>query len=157
MVEKIELAWNDVENYISILAERMKNQCPFPDLIVGIQYGGVVPALLLAKAIRVPLETMHMSIDDMSLFHKLLGYHNVLFVDDINDSGDTMSEICDRMKDLWTPSNFVFSVASLIKRKSSKYRHGTCAVEVDHQDWFVFPWEHNEPPERDSDMYVKLK
>ena len=155
--EKIELSWNDVENYISILVQKMKEVCPLPDLIVGIQYGGVVPALLLSKALRIPLETMHMSIDDMSLFHKLLGYRNVLFMDDINDSGDTMHEIIDRMRDLWTPSNFMYSSASLIKRKSSKYRFGKCAVEVDHQEWFVFPWEHNEPPEKDSDRYVTLK
>ena len=130
MQEKIELGWNDVENYISILAERMKNICPLPDLIVGIQYGGVVPALLLSKALRIPLETMHLSIDEVSLFYKLIGHHNILFMDDINDSGDTMYEIVERLRDLWTPDNFMFSVASLIKRKSSKYRHGLAAVET---------------------------
>jgi hypoxanthine phosphoribosyltransferase len=51
MTSKINLSWESIEQDISLLVERVKDF--HPTCILGIANGGMIPAALLAKKLKV--------------------------------------------------------------------------------------------------------
>ena len=130
----IKLSWDEILTFV----ENAGSHVDFaPDVVMGLMKGGVIPGLLMSKFLDCKFDIISIFDSPWLMFTKLIGYKNILFMDDINDSGETMSSIVDMMKN----QPFEFGVGALIRRKSSIYHYGTYGVIVDHDDWFDFPWE----------------
>jgi len=145
----IKLSWSDIEDYIGATLKELKHD---PELILGIAQGGIIPGILMSRRLRCKFDVVSVFDSPNELFSRLIGSNRILFVDDINDSGDTMSTIMDMMK---YQSHFNWGVAALIRRRSSIYHYGAYGVQVDHDEWFDFPWEQYDKS-IDLDKYVEL-
>lgn len=126
-----------------------------PDYLIGVGRGGLVPAAYLSHASGVTLLSVDYSSKEFSfadeLLHKLaaktVAGQKLLIVDDINDSGKTISELRRILaKEGGLQENL--RVAVLMNNIRSDAVADYWAREIDrHSDkrWFVFPWEAMAP------------
>jgi xanthine phosphoribosyltransferase len=122
-----------------------------PDFLVGIGRGGLVPAAYLSHRTDIPM----LSVDHSS---KVFGFADelliklarqsidgqaILFVDDINDSGSTITYLRDTiLKHGGVAERLRFAVLIDNSRSIARvdYRSRIIDRAID-KDWFVFPWE----------------
>ena len=114
-----------------------------PDMIIGITRGGLVPALHLSHHLDRPMETLMWQTRDAEkqqycdiIQQAIDTGKTVVFVDDINDTGRTFSEIskayhCERPN-----VHFI----SLVKKTDTCY-DALAALTIKDERWIVFPWE----------------
>ena len=158
MPEKVSWTWDTIE---ASLASLFRQGASFEDVdvVVGIEDGGVIPAMLIHKKLKFSeFKTVHPGYGYMDWLNKLCDYDHILFVDDINDSGNTCRAICHMMGKVFgsLKSYPVFQIATLCRRYNSTFKTGITGVSVDNDVWIKFPWEEEyEKPERDR--YVELK
>lgn len=143
---KIYLSYDDVETMCDDLAQRIR--C---DLVVGIKRGGVVPALHLSHSLGVPMEVVTwqtrdgvtQEADNQVVKDAVLAGKTVVFVDDINDSGLTMSEVIHAYG--WSIcENPDIMFASLVEKTSTKERSHITSMRIDTSNWITFPWENQQ-------------
>jgi len=114
-----------------------------PELIVGITRGGLLPAVHLSHCLERPMMTLDWQTRDKNrqehnetLRRELDKGTKVLFVDDINDTGRTFTEIskhyhCER-------DNVMFLT---LVSKTQSYFKCKAALKLSDDRWIVFPWE----------------
>ena len=119
-----------------------------PDLIVGIKRGGLVPAVHLSHTFDVKMECVGWSTrDHVQREHNMVVSeavdmgHNVVFVDDINDSGLTMSQLKEHYVGQRN-ANVVFT--TLITKLDSQFTVDYAPFTLADDRWVVFPWEKND-------------
>lgn len=136
---------------VRALAQKVSDDDWQPDFIVGVGRGGLVPAVYISHQLDVPM----LSIDHSAklpgfadeLLNKLAAMSaegsNLLFVDDINDSGGTIDYLRNLLKDRGClHENLRFAV--LINNSRSMAATEFWVDEIDREQdkrWFVFPWE----------------
>ena len=116
-----------------------------PDMVIGIQRGGLIPAVHLSHYYDVPLQTMTVSFRDQSnvvgfdVIAKVDPNIKTLIIDDINDSGKTFNYIKNRNKN---NKNIIY--CSLVDNLNSSFQVNYCGLEIDKKEeqWVVFPWEN---------------
>ena len=157
-MEKIKWDWDTVEAAIKAILD----QATFDevDIVVGIDYGGVIPAMLIKKKLEyADFTTIHPADNHIEWLQKLGDYDHMLFVDDINDSGATCSGIITKMDRVFGDNAGpypVYQIVTLVRRYNTKNKMGLYGIEINEDDWIQFPWESDfEKPERDR--YVPLK
>jgi hypoxanthine phosphoribosyltransferase len=125
-----------------------------PDLIVGISRGGLVPLGYLSGEkmfnMRNTLSVVVKSYEgdqqgEISLLHPihfedLNKYKNILVVDDIVDSGQTIQFIIDTLKANLAHASIKVAVL-YYKPKVSQVKPDYYVQET--EDWIVFPWEQS--------------
>ena len=122
-----------------------------PDFIIGIGRGGLVPAVFLSHATGLSTLSVDFSsqVKDFAdaplvkLAARTQAGERLLFVDDINDSGRTITHLRRAMADAGAVDGAV-RFAMLIDNISSAERIDYTARQIDRhvtKDWFVFPWE----------------
>ena len=152
-MKKIYVSWNDVQRQVQELVRQMWQDRWVPDYVVGITRGGLTPANLISQYLGVPMETLKVSLrgeepDCESNFWMQEDAdrgRNILIVDDINDSGETLNWI---QKD-WGQSvrwGDNVRVAVLYDNESSNSLHTPdySAEDINKAadpQWIVFPWE----------------
>jgi hypoxanthine phosphoribosyltransferase len=126
-----------------------------PDYIIGIGRGGLVPAVYLSHAtgfgsLSVDWSAQVAEFAERALVRLAARTRNgerLLFVDDINDSGQTIGRMRATLADA-APGHIRF--ATLIDNVGSAQRVDYAARRIDRattKDWFVFPWEAVAPRE----------
>ena len=126
--------------------------------VVGIVRGGLTPAVMLSHYYDCPLYTLDYSLRDRNNAQEFTpndgqvlstaiqntekgGY--VLVVDDINDSGDTLTAI----KNFITDENLALNnwlYATMLEKCTSRFDcdyYGELVMDEKCNDWIVFPWE----------------
>ena len=152
-MKKIYVEWHHVQQQVHELIRQMHQDQWQPDYVVGITRGGLVPANLISQYLGCTMHTLKVSLrgeepDCESNFWMAEDAdrgQNILIVDDINDSGDTLNWI---HKD-WGQSvrwGDNVRVAVLYDNESSASHHTPdySAQDINKaQDpqWVVFPWE----------------
>jgi len=152
-MKKVYVSWNDVQRQVQELVRQMWQDRWVPEYVVGITRGGLTPANLISQYLGVPMETLKVSLrgeepDCESNFWMQEDAdrgRNILIVDDINDSGDTLNWI---HKD-WGQSvrwGDNVRVAVLYDNESSNSLHTPdySAEDINKEadpQWIVFPWE----------------
>ena len=144
---------------IHILAAKLVEDVDWkPDFIIGIGRGGLVPAVFLSHAIGLPTLSVDYSsqVKDFAdeplvkLAKRTRECERLLFLDDINDSGRTITHLRSALAAAGAVAGAV-RFAMLIDNVSSAERIEYSARTIDRavtKDWFVFPWEAVAPDSR---------
>lgn len=137
-MEKIFIDWDGFEELAGDIAERYREEGI--ELIVGLTRGGLPLAVKLSHTLNIPMKTLTWQTRDGSemdkrMLHDLANRSSlkVLFVDDICDSGKTISGI-----------RKILPFARFTVLFSKKHMVDYCPTRIDSRlPWIVFPWENN--------------
>lgn len=159
-MEKWCLSWTDIEHLSLELVRQIHFSGFRPDMIIGLDRGGLVPSVMLSQLLSVPHNSLKVSLrdnpDTESLLwapEMILEGKRILLVDDINDSGATQT---------WIKQDWASAVAGTCPDFIDKHWHDSVkfAVLVDNESsaedadfagrsinkaerdvWVDFPWE----------------
>ena len=124
--EKVFIDWSTIEFLVDQLAMQIRKSDKQYDAIVGIQRGGLIPAVMLSHRLNLPMYVITPSsqLDD--------GLQNLLFVDEIYDTGKTIDHLqtCHPFAD--------FAVLYHNNDLPPLKFYGTKQLL---NKWLVFPWE----------------
>jgi hypoxanthine phosphoribosyltransferase len=181
-MKKVYVSWNDVQRQVQELIRQMWTDGWTPDYVVGITRGGLTPANLISQYLGCRMETLKVSLRDGSecesnlwMAEDAYGYiphegqvpapkdrvtsdpalrKKILIVDDINDSGATLSWIHQdwpsgcmandpAWKEVWGDNVRVavlYDNAASTSTLPVNYAAENINKFEDPQ-WIVFPWE----------------
>lgn len=88
--------------------------------IYGIPKGGIIPAVIIARKLNLPL------VESSEITTK------TLLIDEINDSGTTLKDYNYGAKS---------DSATLFQRYSTTYKSTYYATLITNDDWLIMPWE----------------
>lgn len=170
-VKKTYLSWDDIVECSNIIHSNLVSMNWYPNLIIGLTRGGLLPDTLLSHRFNVRMNSLDISLRDhnsdtnlgtvrdlSSIPSQLTKDSKILIVDDINDSGETFEWIRNDWLSrseynslmgygkIW-PSDLI-KFAALLHNEPSKSTADCYAKlinkNVDPQ-WIVFPWEIGKP------------
>jgi uncharacterized protein len=133
-MEKLYLSWEDIENDINILCNKIKER-KF-QFITGLPRGGLIPAVLISHKLDITYKSLNLS--------KAIEEDKYLLIDDIADSGETL--IDKKYKG--------YIKATLHYKKHSLIKPDYYAREIPNDMWLVYPWE-NEKSKTIQDYKIK--
>jgi xanthine phosphoribosyltransferase len=138
-----------------------------PDYIVGITRGGLIPAVMISHWFNLPMQTLKVSLRDgadncesnLWMAEDAFGYSaepkNILIVDDINDSGNTINWIIkdwqsgclpndQRWKNVWNNNvRFAVLVDNLVSECTVGMDYFGLEINKKEKDvWVEFPYEN---------------
>lgn len=123
-MDKIFLTWKEVEDAVESIAYRIKSSGIKIDTITGLARGGLIPAVMLSHKMEIPF---HISISSAP--------GNVLIVDDICDSGETLKKFKHEER---------FYTATIHHKQFAVYEPTFWYSLVQENDWIVYPWERED-------------
>lgn len=94
--------------------------------VAGIPRGGLIPAVMISHAFGIPYIS-YTSAKGLPKYDR----KRTLVIDDICDSGVTLAEA----------EKYDFVTAALVTRKGSSTTPSISGEIVNHDNWFIFPWE----------------
>lgn len=149
-MDKIELTWDEFDFDCNKMIEAIR-QAESYDLIIGIGRGGLIPAVMCSHKLSVLLCPVTWQTRDGKNQGKLVlnnivdnsePWSRILVVDDINDSGKTMDEITNHMRnrlaDLDKP--VIINIATVYQKDNTILSSDFIGKMLDER-WVVFPWE----------------
>ena len=156
MTNKVYYSWQDIEDMTADIIQQIvvdKNNFK-PDYVVGLTRGGLITATMLSHYFQVPMHTLEIKLRDHAtapesnkwMARDALNGKNILIVDDINDTGETLSWI----KQDWEKSGKVnwesnVRFAVLIENEPSQFgRVNYVSKSINKNEnpqWIVYPWE----------------
>jgi hypothetical protein len=154
-MDKHYLTWQEFDVLCNVLQEKIKQHERELDLkfdcIIGLLRGGAIPAVWLAHNLNLPMRIIGLkSYDDTKQLDGVEFYNdigkeldefvdnrNVLIVDDICDSGRTISCITKYLEKSNKANKIRF--ATLHRAHDSYYVPDIYAIES--TVWVVYPWE----------------
>ena len=162
MPNKTYLTWDDIKQDCKTLADNLSNEkitC-----IIGIANGGMIPATLLAKYLKVdkllsanlksyvdnkPRDGEHSETDVVRLvtfpdFGTLRDEEKILVVDDLADTGMTLRKVkqIDNIVTWERPEQNQWVYSTLYYKPKSTFMPHHTVREFDNNEWIVFPWEN---------------
>ena len=127
MTKSQYVSWNEIENTIQIVSNKILKSSKNFSTITTISRGGLIPSRLLADSLGI--EKIFVDQDVVS--------SDSLFVDDIFDSGKTFSNVLSKATD---SSKLTF--ATLFARRGVSYPEQLIYGEQTLDDsYLVFPWD----------------
>ncbi len=129
----------DVKKYVSAIINQMARASFRPDIVIGLARGGIVPALLVSHYFDCECYIRN---KEETLFEKDFFQRNILVIDDINDSGNTLTAVNHELYQELELREIKY--ATLINNESSAFTvdfSGADFNRFEQNDWFVFPWE----------------
>ncbi|KQM11132.1 phosphoribosyltransferase [Methanomassiliicoccales archaeon RumEn M1] len=149
------VTYDEIVEWTRDLAKKIRACDCKPTVIIGLTRGGWVPARLLCDLLGVKklyaVKTEHWGVtanpDGKALLTQELNARiddeEVLLVDDITDTGESMSIAKAHLQDM-RPG--VLKTAALLHITRSTFVPDFYSVEVpaDGWTWFIFPWNRNE-------------
>lgn len=180
-MKKIYVSYEDVQRMTGDILRQLHVDGWRPDVIVGITRGGLTPAILLSQYLNVPMFTLDVRLRDSNdlvgpesnlwMAEWALGCpdadaqgygkfdpafrKNILIVDDINDSGDTINWImhdwpsgCHPTEETWDKvvwgktTRFAVLYDNQASRAQLEPNYAAQTInKINDPSWIVFPWE----------------
>lgn len=147
-MSKRYLTKDDVQKFCTDIALKVQSRKKSLNIhhIVGIVRGGSIPGYLIAQELNLPYSNLTWQTRDNSIKENNANLkeliqegNNILFVDDINDSGLTLNEIKTFYTNNHNKAGRIYT-ASLLGKSTSK--HITDIEPSEYvTEWVVFPWE----------------
>jgi len=135
-----------MRNALIQIEDKLVHSNWMPDVIMGVNRGGVIPGVYLSHRINkkhVPIDVrLRDNVDspDMDSLYKAIDKgEKILVIDDINDTGATFEHI--RFN---CAHNTNVRYAAVINNKPSPFTVDYYGYEIDksvEDRWVVFPWE----------------
>ena len=162
---RLVLTWEDIRTQVSSICRSISADGWRPDYVVGLVRGSTIPATMISHYFAVPMYELKISFrDDDGMSNETncwmpedaVGYNNghsknILIVDDINDSGETLKWL----KDDWESSchsgnawkgvwGYNVKFATIVNNTSSLVLINYAGQSINkkqHDVWVEFPWE----------------
>jgi len=127
---KIYLSWDDINDLVDKLCEKIITEQPNIDSVFGLKRGGLIPAVMVSHKLNLPWSDVM--------------YPNTLVIDDICDTGETLK-------------NCIGGYTAVLHHKphTSCYTPNIYAQLHEGDEFIYYPWE-----KRDADPiqdYLKTK
>jgi hypoxanthine phosphoribosyltransferase len=152
-MNKTYINWETVFKDINILSNLVRRYNI--DAIVGIGRGGLIPATILSYTLDIKV-LQNFQIESYE-GEKTAGVHklwqnpenhfistfynkNILVVDDLADSGNTLNLV----KRFFEHKNVNLFFATLYYKKGTSFMPNACVREYSTDEWIVFPWEETD-------------
>ena len=146
-VEKSYFHTLQMRNALLQIEDQMVHSNWMPDVIMGVNRGGVIPGVYLSHRINrrhIPVDVRlrdHVDTNNLDALYRAIDKkEKVLIIDDINDTGATFEYI--RHNCVASPQ---VRYAAVIDNKPSPFRVNYYGYEIDKSKnpaWIVFPWEN---------------
>ena len=141
-LERTPYNWHSMLTLSDAVVKQMVEKEWFPDEVFGIQLGGVVPAVLVAKRLNHPAISA-MEIDNLGIpVHKNFTHERILIIDDIIDTGETMTTLHEYFQYHY-PEVDIKTAGLIYKSHTSKHKPDYFGMETESNDWIVYPWERD--------------
>ena len=115
---KIYLSWDDIGTLVDNLCKQITEKTRTITSVTGVERGGLIPAVMISHKLNIPyVYSIH---------------PNTLVVDDICDTGETLSLI---LGGVYT--------AVLHYKSTAKHKPTFYGQEVG-DEWIVYPWERKD-------------
>jgi hypothetical protein len=162
MVKMVYYSQEMIKSFVLGIMRQLYQDRWVPDYIVGINRGGLTPALMLSHFMDLPMHTLDVRLRDGSSPESNLWmaedaygpeFKNILIVDDINDSGATFNWIVKDWESSCFPGTKQWDLvwgnsvrfAVITENLSSEFdgvAYGATEINKAEDDvWIVFPWE----------------
>ncbi|AHC51265.1 phosphoribosyltransferase [Sulfolobus acidocaldarius SUSAZ] len=164
MVEYYVPSWNEIEEGVLTIAEKMLDDNFVPDMIVSILTGGVIPAKLISDALGIK----NLKYVDIRFYKGVKDRENkpivraiyvndveakkVLVIDDVSDTGETL-DFAGNIIAMFNPS-VVRTATLFVKPWSRKYPDYYYKI-IDK--WIIFPWDKWEIVRENNEVEVEKK
>ena len=140
LMKKGKLNWDGFDYCITKISERY--QGTKLKMIIGVTRGGLVPATKLSHLLNVPMKTLtwqtrdtiDRDIEALLRLKRVFRSHEVLFVDDICDTGDTIRQI----RNYFPGAVFTTLIDNLPEENKIV---DFSPMTGDSAQWTIFPWE----------------
>ena len=127
MVESQYVNWNEIENTVQIISNKISKSSKNFSSITTISRGGLIPSRLLADSLGIEKIFVDQNIVSS----------DSLFVDDIFDSGKTFFDVMSKV-----PDSSKLTFATLFARRGVSYPEQLIYGEQTLDDsYLVFPWD----------------
>ena len=147
---KFYYSWNNFDNDIESLVSSICRTQWIPDYIVGVKRGGLVPAIKLSHYFKKPMIMMSCQLRDSTdsevrLYEveEIEKDKNILIVDDMCDSGVTLSQI---ILKFYTNGFIIDNIKTCALFYNTEQRFIVDYFQrtlnrTEDDTWIVFPWE----------------
>jgi hypoxanthine phosphoribosyltransferase len=113
---KIFLSWDDVNQLVNTICEKIITEQPNIDSVFGLKRGGLIPAVMVSHKLGLPWSDVMLP--------------NTLVIDDICDTGVTLKNTVG-----------VYTAVLHHKPHTSCYTPNIYAHEHNGDEWIIYPWE----------------
>ncbi len=150
-MEYTSFSWQEAEEAVYSISQKIEDSGFRPDILVGISRGGLVPSRLFSDILDAPiLYTIRISFyssvgvrkEEPEVTQPLsvdVSGRNILIVDDISDSGNSL-ELAEEYLMQSSPGSL--KTATLHFKPGSCFRPDYFYAET--SSWIVYPWEKEE-------------
>ena len=144
-MNKVSITWQDIFEFVDKLVLKYKNNPP--DCILAIARGGVFIGTLLSYKLDIPVRYVGVSsyIGDKKTDNvhftqhaEISEFKNILVIDDIIDSGDTIQFVKDVLGNSFD-KHFEFVTMFAVEGKENDIDWYDMIKRKD--EWVEFPWE----------------
>ncbi len=147
-MEKRIISWTELGQLIRKLVEEVRKG-ERPDVVVGIARGGLLPAMVIADRLRLPIDFINIKsyrgpgvkgvLRVYDVMYEDVRDRSVLIVDDVADTGETFLFVTQHMIKKGAKSVLL---ASIFLKPWSKVKPNYYVEQT--SEWIVFPWELGE-------------
>jgi len=146
-------SWDEIWELSRILSKKIRNSNFMADIIVGIARGGLIPAVNLSDFLGIKdlisIKIEHWGITATKSKKAELRYpininlkgKNVLLVDDLTDTGDSVLIALEHLREL-NPRDV--KTVTLMHKSTSDFEPDFYAEKIERWIWVIFPWNFNE-------------
>jgi len=133
---QIELSWKNINRIVDKIEAQVRDKGY--TAVVGLARGGVVPAIMLSHRLGIKFESVTWQTRDggfqeIGRLNNIVNREKVLIVDDICDSGLTLTQVKANHPDA--------DVAVLVTKVDTKLVDFVGETYYNDNRWVVFPWE----------------
>jgi len=159
------VTWQDVVNWSYDLAEKILQSGYNVDVIIAIARGGLVPSRIVADRLGI-LDMLSIKVEHWVVtadrnpearikypYSVNLEGKNVLIIDDIADTGDSLILTKSFVEKEFKPAKVKTATMQVIKQ-TTKYVPDYYSYEVKEWAWFMYPWNYWED---EINLVKKLK
>jgi hypoxanthine phosphoribosyltransferase len=147
-ITKVLYSNNDMKGDLLSIIRQIQESNWAPDFILGIGRGGYVPAVYLSQWFSKPLVALHVSLRDMQRdeiisvdLKRDIYTKNVLIVDDICDSGETLALVDDKLADIQCNTKTAVLINNIGQDVFDPDFFGREINKTEKPCWIVYPWE----------------